>query len=294
MECQWKEVNVGQTEWPKLCELFADDDRLPVREVGAWSEDKLFFWHRYVQITSTAMVGKPSWPGGVAYVDLFSGPGVCKVKGTNRRLPGSPLIAAHAPKALSKIIACELDPLLASACRTRLMNSPASSRCVVLDGDCNKNINEIVKAIPPKALTLAFIDPESLHIRFDSVRQLSRVGAVDLLILFADAFDIARNHSEYYLDDPDSPLDRFLGPDSNWRHDWKLLGDHGGAKLRDMFLEIYQRQLRKIGYQHFGEQRISGPSGPLYRLVYASKNDRGKDFWEKAQSKSRDGQSSLF
>lgn len=285
---------MGQTDWDDLCAQYGADDGLPVREVGAWSEDKLWFWHRYVQITTSAMVDKRAWKGGVAYVDLFAGPGICLVKETGKRLPGSPLIAAHAAKPLSRIIACELDPTLALACNQRLKRSPAADRAVVLAGDCNALIEDVAMHIPSSALTLAFIDPESLHVRFESVRRLSQAGAVDLLILFADAFDVVRNNRAYYLENPDSPLDRFLGTTSNWRVDWRHLGDHSGPKLRDMFLSVYQRQLRTLGYQYFGEERISGPSGPLYRLVYASKNDRGLDFWNKAKSKHRTGQGNLF
>jgi len=284
---------VAQIDWPKLCELYSKPDGLPTREVGAWTEDKLFFWHRYVQITSTAMVGKAVW-SGVVYVDLFAGPGVCTVRGTGKRLPGSPLIAAHAPKPLSKIIACELDSSNAAACRSRLLSSPAADRSVVLEGDCNARMDEVIRAIPSRALTLAFIDPEALHIKFESVRRLAAAGAVDLLVLFADAFDVVRNVEEYYVGDEQSPLDQFLGPQSDWRVDWAELGDRTGSKVRDLFLTVYQRQLRKLGYAHFGERRISGPSGPLYRLIYASKSGRGVDFWNKAASKDKGGQSSLF
>jgi three-Cys-motif partner protein len=285
---------VGQTDWQVLCDGFAKEDNLPTREVGTWSEDKLYFWHRYIQITSTAMVGKPAWPGGVVYVDLFAGPGICTVKGSGKRLPGSPLIAAHAAKPLTRIVACELDPTLAAACRIRLSESPAKDRALVLDGDCNSQLREIVRQIPRGALTLAFIDPESLHIRFDTVAKLAAVGAVDLLVLFADAFDVVRNVDEYYVKNPASRLDQFLGLDSGWRQDWASLHDRTAAKTRDLFLGVYQRQLRTLGYDHFGEQRIEGPAGPLYRLVYASKNSRGLDFWNKAQSKERDGQGRFF
>lgn len=239
------------------------------------------------------MVGKRSW-SGVFYVDLFAGPGVCVVKKTGKRLPGSPLIAAHAAKPFTRIIACELDAGDAAACQTRLKASPAGERSVVLQGDCNKHVGAVTALIGSGALTLAFIDPESLHVQFDTVRSLSACGAVDLLILFADAFDVVRNVERYYVDNIESKLDRFLGANSGWRDDWGKLEDRNGPKVRDCFLDVYVRQLRTIGYAHFGEQRICGPTGPLYRLVYASKNDRGLDFWEKAKRRDRSGQDSLF
>ncbi|MCW5766876.1 MAG: three-Cys-motif partner protein TcmP [Phycisphaeraceae bacterium] len=285
---------MAQLEWSRLCERYTTDDHRPTRSVGGWTEDKLFFWHRYVQITATAMVGNPRFPGGVAYVDLFAGPGVCVVRDTLKRLPGSPLIAAYAPKPLSRIIACELDKANAAACEERLAETPAADRCVVLAGDCNTQVDRVIHELPKSCLGLAFIDPEALHVKFETIRALSAVGAMDLLVLFADAFDVVRNVEEYYLKNPQSPLDRFLGEGSDWRTDWSSLLDRSASKVRDLFLNVYRRQLKRIGYSHFGDQQISGPSGPLYRLVYASKSALGLKFWEEAKSKTRDGQSRLW
>ena len=96
---------MAKDRWPELCRLVEQDDDLPVRDnVGAWTENKLCFWNRYVDITTRAMVGHPKWPEGLVYVDLFGGPGVCVLSGSRRRIPGSPLIAAHSPKPFQKIL----------------------------------------------------------------------------------------------------------------------------------------------------------------------------------------------
>ena len=34
---------MARNRWPELCEKYKRDDGLPVREVGPWTEDKLFF-----------------------------------------------------------------------------------------------------------------------------------------------------------------------------------------------------------------------------------------------------------
>jgi len=60
--------------WRELCKSVDEDDGLPKREVGHWTEEKLFFWNRYIDITTRAMVGHPKWPIGLFYVDLFAGP----------------------------------------------------------------------------------------------------------------------------------------------------------------------------------------------------------------------------
>ena len=73
------------------------------------------------------------------------------------------------------------------------------------------------------------------------------------------------------------------------------LDSSDGSKLRRLFADIYESQLRVgAGFEFFGEEVISGRSGPLYRLVYATKHERGLDFWEKSVKKERSGQKRLF
>jgi three-Cys-motif partner protein len=266
-----------------------------VRESGYWAEDKLFFWHRYVDITTTAMIGRNKWPYDVVYVDLFAGPGICIDRNSGRRFPGSPLIAANSPKPFSKILLCELSAENAVACRTRLSGSAARDRFELFVGDCNGRINEVVSHVPSDALTLGFIDPTGLHVHLSTVVTLADCGAVDLLILFPDAVDIIRNADHYYFDNKESNLDLVLGADSDWRARKKRLASNDGTRLRRLFVDVYKSQLQKhAGYTHFGEETISGPHGPLYRLVYVTKNELGLKFWNESIKKDSSGQKRLF
>jgi three-Cys-motif partner protein len=284
---------VGQIEWNEACKRVQVDDGLPFRRVGGWSEDKLFVWHKYIQTTSTAMVGSPKWRSGLCYVDLFAGPGVCCITDSGKRLPGSPLIATMAPKDFSRILLAELDPGKASACEKRL-HASGSKNFTMFQGDSNNEIARIVKEIPKGALTVAFIDPEGLDVHFDTVRQLSSAGRVDLLILFADAYDVLRNLSQL-IDGQDARLDRMFAPKSNWRDEVRHLPNWKGNTLREYFASKYAAELRQhLGYVASDTKIIAGPRGPMYRLVYLSKHERGLDFWKKVDAKDRFGQSSLF
>jgi three-Cys-motif partner protein len=276
--------------------MVQQDDGLPTRIVKHWTEDKLYFWHGYIHITSVAMANNPKWQGGLVYVDLFGGPGVCTLHGeSGRRVPGSPLIAACAPKPFRKVIVCEKNRELADACEKRLARTPFSQRCVLLRGDCNEMAGEIAAMIPPASLTIAFIDPTGLHAKFDTIRTITAGKQVDLLVLFADAYDIVRNVEKYYRPDRNSKLDQVLGPDSNWRSAWDALDNQGSNNARCLFAEIYRRQLAKhLGYVSFDEQTMCHARGPLYRLVYASKHEMGLDFWRKATKKYAGGQKRLF
>jgi three-Cys-motif partner protein len=279
--------------WPELCKLVESDDGLPVREqAGTWTERKLIFWNRYIDITTTAMVGHHHWPEGLVYVDLFAGPGVCVLGQSKRRIPGSCLIAAHAPKPFRRIIACELDPESADACETRLKSSGTRSDYRVLTGNCNRLIGDVVAAIPKGALTVAFIDPPGLDANFETIRGLSTAGRVDLLILFADAVDAIRNEQRYRAQ-TESRLDLVLGPRSNWRSRLDELINPDGTKKRRALAELYKEQLSNLGYIRFGEETMATGRGPLYRLVYASKHERGLDFWHKVTRKDPGGQRRL-
>lgn len=280
--------------WPELCKSVEENDGLPVRDCGSWTQTKLHFWNRYIDITTRAMVGSPKW-SAIMYVDLFAGPGICEIEGTHKRLPGSPLIAANAPKSFDGILLCEKDVANADACETRLARILPTNAFQFSRGDCNALIESIASQIPQRALTLAFIDPTGLHAHFEMIRTLAGCGRVDLLILFADAVDAGRNALHTYFEQEDSKLDLFLGANSNWRDRWNELGNANGPTVRRLLAEIYKNQLRKhLGYIKFGEKTIGSPRGPLYRLIYASKHERGLEFWEKVTKKDVGGQREMF
>jgi len=283
-----------EDRWPELCEAVEKDDGLPVRSAGHWTRDKLYFWNTYLHITTMAMVGSPFWPGGLVYVDLFGGPGVCTLK-SGKRMPGSALIAAYARKPFSKIIVCEKNAKFARTCEVRLRNSATASECHVLPGDCNKLAEKVASMIPDRALTLAFIDPTGLHAHFKTIQTLSTDRRADLLILFADRQDIVRNVETYAKQGSASNLDKVLGPDSNWQELWRELPNHTSEKVCDLFTEIYKRQLeRHLGYRFFEQETMSSSQSPLYKLIFASKSERGLDFWQKATRKHASGQGRLF
>jgi three-Cys-motif partner protein len=205
------------------------------------------------------------------------------------------LIAANAPKPFSKILACEKDPQLCHACKTRLVSFGASAQCDVFRGDCNVCVEQIASRIPDGALTLAFIDPTGLHARFDTIARLSQRGRVDLLVLFADRNDIVRNVDLYEHQGADSNLDQVLGPDSNWRDAWKQLTNRTAPNISKMFADIYKNQLKRhLGYIECAEKTMSSAQGPKYRLMYASKHERGLEFWHKITKKDVHGQREMF
>jgi len=277
---------VPKSNWQELITLVEEDDGLPTRQTGPWSFDKLFWWNRYIEITTRAMVGSPHW-SELVYVDLFAGPGICTTRVDDDRMPGSPLIAALAPKSFDRLLLCESDSALAAACRTRLSRLCPDVPATLIPGDCNEAIDDVVAQIPDRALTLAFIDPTGLHAHYETVRRLTENRRVDLYILLADNMDIVRN-VELYATRPDSNLDLVLGPDSNWRTEWNQLSNQTPTNVAALFADIYKRQLAKLGYTHTADEVLrNSQQVPIYRVVFASKDPRGLDFWNKTVKKER-------
>ncbi len=114
-----------------------------------------------------------------------------------------------------------------------------------------------------------------------------------MLILFPDALDALRNVA-IYTDQQDSRLDLVLGADSGWRARRAALNECTGDKFRRLLATIYTEQLSALEYLSFGEEVISGPRGPLYRLLFASKHDRGLEFWNKISRRDKSGQRRAF
>lgn len=283
--------------WRELCKKYEQPDGLPTwKEAGKWTEDKLYFWKKYIDITTGAMVGHRSFPNGVVYVDLFGGAGICSLNNkSKRRFPGSAIIAAHAKKPFCKIIVCEQNPLFAEACNIRLHNSGTQSAIEVVTGDCNTLIYQIIDKIPAETLTLAFVDPKGLDVDFDTIKTLANNRRTDFVVLFADAYDINRNHEHVYRPDPNSKLDQVLGPNNDWRPKLDALSKPNHVTRRQLFADIYKNQLKRhLGYKYFDEKVMTCNRLPLYRLVYASKDKLGLKFWKDAVKEDSSGQRSLF
>src|SRR4051812_28957137 len=99
----------------KLPEL--EDDGLLTPPVGDWGEDKYKRLALYAEIFTKSMKGK--W-GSRVYIDLFSGAGRARIKGTNKIVPGSPLIALGITDKFDRYIFCELDTDRMSALQARV------------------------------------------------------------------------------------------------------------------------------------------------------------------------------
>jgi three-Cys-motif partner protein len=264
------------------------DDGLLIPDVGRWAKRKYHFLSRYLHLFSTGM--KIKWPRR-HYIDLFSGAGFARIRGTNEVVAGSPALAANVLDSFSGIHLCEQDSTCFDALAKRVNSQSANTAVHSVRGDANAVINEVLKDVPSRdALCVTFADPFGLHLDWETIRAVSDVRS-DLIILLADNMDALRNWAKYYFDNPDSNLDRFMG-EPGWRN---TLASASSGNQAERLRTRYMERLKGLGYSHFDSERIANDQDrDIYTLVYASRSARGLDFWSKARAVDESGQRSLF
>ncbi len=274
-----------------MAKIAAEDDGLPCSEVGPWAEDKYTLVALYDKLFSTGMKNK--WPTRV-YVDLYSGPGFVRVRGTNRTMVGSPLLALDVPDPFDKYIFCESDPVRLSALESRVRRLFPQSSAHYVPGDCNEKIGEICANIPPSSrehgvLSFCFVDPYDISIRFSTVRRLSSYY-MDFLFLLALQMDANRN-IEHYLKPDNSKVDEFLDL-PGWRERWKI-AEGQGVSFPRYLAEEYSKQMEKLGYlpvpwHKMKQVRSDERNLPLYRLALFSRHPLAQEFWDEVLCYSSD------
>ena len=280
-----------------MAEIIAEDDGLPCSEVGAWAEDKYTLVGLYDRLFSTGMKNK--WPTRV-YIDLYSGPGFVRVRGTARMLTGSPLLALGVPDPFDKYIFCESDPELLGALRSRVSRFSPTAKPTFICGDCNEKIDEICASIPGPSpgrgvLAFCFVDPFDISIKFSTVKRLS-VHYIDFLILLALHVDANRN-VEHYFNSGNSKVDEFLDlPD--WRERWKIAESQRGRFPR-FLAEEYSGQMEKLEYlpqswDRMKQVRSDEKNLPLYHLALFSRHPLAYKYWDEVLKYSSDQQNFEF
>lgn len=263
-----------------------EDDGLEIAQVGPWSRHKHYFLRKYIDAFTTAMKGKWS---GLYYVDLFAGPGVVRIEGTNELEWGSPLIAAQAPREFDRLFFCDLKRANCAALEQRVEALGVAGRCTVIRGNANENVEEVVRQIPSGSLTLCFLDPFGLQLEFSTVKMLSQRRS-DLIIFFPDRLDALRNCEYVYKDNPNSNLDKFLGPSVNWRDQFDATPKEEWARL---LRKLYETSIKTLGYTKFETERIYAKNNPLYLLVFCSTHPLAAKLWRSVSEKKPDGQRTI-
>jgi three-Cys-motif partner protein len=269
-----------------LCEKELGSDGLPVLCVGPWAEKKHHYLESYCHISSDGM--KNRW-GRRFYIDLFSGPGLCRNKESSEEIDGSPLIALS--KNFTDFIFIESNRKSLDVLKSRVSARTDKRSIKYIAEDANVIIDEIISIVPQQdALVLLFADPFNVHLKMSSLQKLTEKLRTDLLLHFPWGTYLQRVVSLMpdLKDETKQTIDEFFGTT-----DWRNLSHSTGVIE---YIRLYENQLRKLGYligNNYPRMENSRKS-TLYYLVFASKHQRGIEFWGKVNKIEFGGQRTLF
>ena len=268
------------------------EDGLPVRDSGRWVEEKLYYLGRYLKIFSVGMKNK--WPGQLYYVDLFAGPGRCRIRETQKEMDGSPLLALLRLD-FAKYFFFEADHACFEALDARVKKrAPEKWESVkMIEGDCNQTIER--GGLPSEGLGLAFVDPTGIsQLSFDTIRRLAAGRQIDLIMNFPEGMGIRMNLHQYTQTD-ENALNRFMGS-MRWRERYLQSLTSFDLVCKQIAGE-YLANLMSLGYRAVDSDRVpvrTDQNTLLYYLLFASKSPRGNDFWRKIRRIGPHGQRELF
>lgn len=286
------------------------DDGLPMRTAGRWVAEKLDYLERYIDIFETSMRGKP-WRSR-HYIDLFAGPGKCRVSETGAVYLGSPLLALTTRHPFTDYSFVDMDGRHITALQQRCGVSPRHGRLRYYAGDSNIIVAEIVERIlcedqqlvPGQwpSLNLAFLDPEGLELRWETVATLAQTRRMDLIIHYPQG-GLSRYMGTAFQEEKQTAVDLFFGG-TEWRdiyESWQT--KQASVGIHRLLMDHYKEKLRNLGYadafrdDEVGDEpliRNAKRKAPLYRLLFASKHQLGLDFWHKVTRRNVHGQARLF
>jgi len=220
------------------------DDGLFHYEVGAWAESKHSLVGLYNKLFSTGMKNK--WDCRV-YIELYAGPGLLKIRGTNRFTWGSPIHALGIPDSFDKYIFCDSNTEALEALQKRVSALFPGTNASFIAGSCDEKIEQICNEIPGfstkfRVLSFCFVDPNDISIKFSTVKRLAHY-LIDFLFLLALDMD-ANRARESYLEPSNRKIDEFLG-NSDWRSLWM---QSTKRDFRRFLAEEYAKRMETLGY----------------------------------------------
>jgi three-Cys-motif partner protein len=277
--------------------LQPEDDGLPMRESGSWAAEKLDYLKRYIDIFETSMHSQ-SWRRR-NYIDLFAGPGKCRVSETGAVLIGSPLISLTTRYPFTDFYFVEMNHSNIETLKQRCSASPLYSHIHFIGNDSNIVVQEIVKSILAadhtyikgvrSCLNLAFLDPEGLELQWQTVATLTQPYTMDLIIHYPQG-GLNRNMEQFYQAEEETAIDLYFGG-SEWRTIYKDYRNRQiPSQVHRELMDYYKGKLQDLGYKEvlrddeIGDEpliRNAKRGAPLYRLMFASKHPLGHDFWQK-------------
>ena len=227
-------------------------DEYPVRCVGEWAQEKIYWLLSYFGIFSKGMKNK--WPNAVNYVEICSGPGRCVIKDNGDEIDGTALaILNHeAFNYIRKAIFIDHNEKVVNSLNHRINDLGKGDKAKAYLGDYNdiEQISMILGDLPPNCLNLIFLDPTDCSISFTLIQAINEILIyTDFIINIALYTDLNRNLVRAFLNPryqtAREKYSRVLGSDTFFEKQInKSLAENENFKdLRMRFLDDYKDNL---------------------------------------------------
>ncbi|MEQ8554201.1 MAG: three-Cys-motif partner protein TcmP [Cyclobacteriaceae bacterium] len=268
-----------------------EDDGNTIMDVGGWSIKKYRLAGHYCNIFTQAMRNK--W--NLIYLDLFSGPGYVRLKESKQIIKNSALIALSLEHKFDHYIFNDLSKENYDSLSQRIQDSEYDGSYSIYNEDANHCIQKVLQERPSfnngkGNLTFCFLDPFSLNLTFETVKELANEN-VDILMLHALQMDGNRNLT-YYIREENERIASFTG-NPHWREGFEKMGNFKGDFMR-FLSEEYDRNIQSLGYLNTIKEMIKNNTGRgIYYLAFYSKHPLGIKFFEESR-KRIDEQLDLF
>lgn len=270
--------------------LIEGDDGLPAEDVGAWAKEKHEYLCRYIDISRAVRSG---WLGprkaGATFIDLFCGPGRCKVRETGEWIDGGAIAAwkksLEGGSPFTQVFIGDLDEerLKAAAARLHQLGAPV----IEVTGSAAETVQQVQPRLNPYGLHFAFLDPFNLEaLNFEIIRTLSSLKRIDILV-HVNQMDLQRNLVTNAVSE-ESVFDVFA---PGWRD--KVDIARGQQEVRQQVFQYWRDLVESLGVWPSTEMKLirGSKNQPLYWLLLAAKHELAHKFWTAASN--IDGQGKL-
>lgn len=201
--CEMCQHDSRKTDKYDLCEVAMSADGCPVRCVGKWASQKIYYLLQYFQIFTQGMKGK--WDGNIRYIEVCSGPGRCCTRdryeqdGTALAVLRHPLFRHH-----KCALFFDFSKQVIDALSVRIDALGLANKAHAILGDFNKpdTITSAMKYYGDGCLTLCLIDPTECDLPFETVRRIYEASGkrCDFIISFFEQNDFTRNGCDAVVD----------------------------------------------------------------------------------------------
>lgn len=285
LKCNNKDLRNQHCE-EGVCEYPSALDNLPIRCVGEWANDKIYYLTQYFGIFATGM--HKIWKN-LYYVEVCSGPGRCSTRDGFEQDGTAIAILNHSSfQYVTNAVFVDYNDEAVNALnkRIKLLGKEANARSVLGNYNDSASIINELKSQNSTGLTLCLVDPTDCSLPFKTIEDIYNATNqhCDFIISFFDKTDLNRNCAMATLSPAYSGLrekyERFLGDAMFFQREdiIEMAKLKQNSKIVEAFTEAYKQRLAKIGLAYSDTVAV----GSLYHLLFVTSHQRGIDFWRKA------------